>query len=150
MLKKIMAKANARKKNGQKGFTLIELLAVIVILAILAAIAIPSVISIVNHQNDKAAVQDALTAIHAAKLYVADHSSASLGDRATFSESQLNQYLDNSVDNRLPSKFTVVYTNNSGVVTYTIDDSNLTSISGLRNNGVSGHYNETTLINFNK
>lgn len=95
MLKKIMQKANAKKKD-QKGFTLIELLAVIVILAILAAIAIPSVISIINKQNNRAAVQDGLTIIHAAKLYVADNN----GDASEITKDNLKDYLDSS---NLPS-----------------------------------------------
>lgn len=97
MLKKIMQKANAKKKD-QKGFTLIELLAVIVILAILAAIAIPSVISIIHNQSDKAKVQDALTVIHAAKLYVADNqiTSNKTGDADGLKAAQLSKYIDDN------------------------------------------------------
>ncbi|WP_051575063.1 prepilin-type N-terminal cleavage/methylation domain-containing protein [Sporolactobacillus terrae] len=116
MLKKIMKKAN--EKKNQKGFTLIELLAVIVILAILAAIAIPSVVSIINKQNDKAKVQDALTAIHAAKLYVADHTSTST---TTFGPSQLDDYLDKSVKSSLPNDYSITYADGE----YTITDTSL-------------------------
>lgn len=91
-----MQKANAKK--NQKGFTLIELLAVIVILAILAAIAIPSVISIIHNQSDKAKVQDALTVIHAAKLYVADNQITSSKTGATdgLTSDELSKYIDDN------------------------------------------------------
>ncbi|WP_304654709.1 type II secretion system protein [Sporolactobacillus sp. STSJ-5] len=141
MLKKIMQKANAKK--NQKGFTLIELLAVIVILAILAAIAIPSVISIVGKQNNKAAVQDALTAIHAAKLYIADHNAT--GDQ-TLAESALKPYLDSSSASKLPATFTVKY--DSTAKTYTITDASLPSdvVSSYK----SGDYvAESVLIDYN-
>ncbi|GAY78562.1 prepilin-type N-terminal cleavage/methylation domain-containing protein [Sporolactobacillus inulinus] len=129
MLKKIMKKAN--EKKNQKGFTLIELLAVIVILAILAAIAIPSVTSIIHKQNDKAAVQDGLTIIHAAKLYVAENnitSSSNENDR-TMDQSELKNYLENT-NNKLPSEFSVkVEFDNTDKTkaTYTITDEKLPS-----------------------
>lgn len=143
MLKKIMAKANARKKNGQKGFTLIELLAVIVILAILAAIAIPSVISIVGHQNDKASVQDALTAIHSAKLYIADHNATG---NQSLDQDALNTYIDSSVKSKLPPQFSVTY--NSASKTYSIIDTALpTDIVAGYNSGDS--VSEASLLSYN-
>ncbi|MFC6385066.1 prepilin-type N-terminal cleavage/methylation domain-containing protein [Sporolactobacillus kofuensis] len=137
MLKKIIAKAKANKKN-QKGFTLIELLAVIVILAILAAIAIPSVISIINKQNDKAAVQDALTAIHAARLYIADHNTTGNQD---LGESELKSYIDNSVESQLPGDYEVHY--DSSANSYSIDDTKLPTSFG-------GNATEAELLAFNK
>nr|WP_275587778.1 prepilin-type N-terminal cleavage/methylation domain-containing protein [Sporolactobacillus spathodeae] len=84
-----------KSKKNQKGFTLIELLAVIVILAILAAIAIPSVISIIHTQNQKALAQDALNAIHATKIYVADQNpTLPVTNASTASDGVLNSYVD--------------------------------------------------------
>lgn len=137
MLKALLKKS----KKNQKGFTLIELLAVIVILAILAAIAIPSVMNIIAKQHDKAAVQDAITAIHAAKLYTGDHNVT--GDQ-TFSASLLNQYIDKSVQSSLPSDYSVTYTSTSE--SYSITDSKLAS---LKNNPFSdGTATEQALINY--
>ncbi|GGL40904.1 prepilin-type N-terminal cleavage/methylation domain-containing protein [Sporolactobacillus putidus] len=109
MLKRLRAKSG----KNQKGFTLIELLAVIVILAILAAIAIPSVISIINSQNNKAAVQDGLTIIHAAKLYVADHGNASTSN---ISSDNLKSYLETT---NLPSGATYSVSISNGTYTLT-------------------------------
>lgn len=150
MLKKIMKKAN--EKKNQKGFTLIELLAVIVILAILAAIAIPSVTSIINKQNDKAKVQDALTVIHAAKLYVADHHNNSEtltletnGNTATGTNpsnaGELDSYIEKTAD--ITGDYTVEVTFNSGKPTYTIK----VAPSGFP---LSTPSSETQLINYNK
>lgn len=137
MLKRLRAKSG----KNQKGFTLIELLAVIVILAILAAIAIPSVVSIISKQNNKAAVQDGLTAIHAAKLYVADHS---VTNTQTFSVSDLNTYIDSSVQNKLPSNYSVTY--NSTNKTYSIQDQNLPSDGPW---GSSNSATEQQLLQYN-
>ncbi|MDD9147656.1 MULTISPECIES: prepilin-type N-terminal cleavage/methylation domain-containing protein [unclassified Sporolactobacillus] len=109
MLKRLRAKSG----KNQKGFTLIELLAVIVILAIIAAIAIPSVISIINKQNDKAAVQDGLTIIHAAKLYVADHNNANTSE---ISSGDLQSYLETA---NLPSGATYSVSVSNGIYTLT-------------------------------
>lgn len=143
MLKKIMQKANAKKKD-QKGFTLIELLAVIVILAILAAIAIPSIISIINKQNDKAQVQDAITVIHAAKLYVADNTS-SFGESNTLDlkTGELAQYLEKSVAKSIGDGYTVTVTKSGSNYSYSISDANLPS-------GNSKSATEDQLINYNK
>lgn len=154
MLKKIMQKANAKKKD-QKGFTLIELLAVIVILAILAAIAIPSIISIINKQNDKATVQDAITVIHAAKLFVADHNvqtgtsvtinreDATIGSGTgakTFTEGW-GQYV-NKTSGTVPN-YVVTF---DGTTTYSINSSDLQDIVGASSDDV----NESELIDYNK
>lgn len=113
-------------KKNQKGFTLVELLAVIVILAVIAAIAVPSVASIINKSNKKAAVQDGLEMIHAAKLYVADKNKTPASDSGTLSigKGELTEYLDDSSSN-LPdnAKVTVKFTN--GVPNYSIVDSKL-------------------------
>jgi prepilin-type N-terminal cleavage/methylation domain len=148
MLKKIMAKASARKKNGQKGFTLIELLAVIVILAILAAIAIPSIISIIHNQSDKAKVQDAITIIHAAKLYVADNQVTSSKTGAdALSNDDLKKYID---DNNISiSNYTVsvIIDSSTNKATYTINSTD----TGLPSPPFSsGSASESSLITFNR
>lgn len=137
MLKKIMKKAN--EKKNQKGFTLIELLAVIVILAILAAIAIPSVVSIINKQNDKAAVQDGLTIIHAAKLYVADN-----GDATDISKEQLDKYIDNS---NLPSD--ADYSVSKANKIYTLTYNKLPSDVGTEATGGGRSATEQQLLTYN-
>ncbi|MFT8310418.1 MAG: prepilin-type N-terminal cleavage/methylation domain-containing protein [Sporolactobacillus sp.] len=152
MLKKIMQKANAKK--NQKGFTLIELLAVIVILAILAAIAIPSIISIIHKQNDKAEVQDALTVIHAAKLYVADNNVDTPED---ISASTLNSYVDKT-GSSVASGYTVHVTfNDDNQASYSISGFSLPS--GITSDVISGTdgpdddvttYSESALLTFNK
>lgn len=53
--------------RNEKGLTLIELLAVIVILGIIAAIAIPMIGNVVSESREKAAVNEALNIISAAK-----------------------------------------------------------------------------------
>lgn len=53
--------------RNEKGLTLIELLAVIVILGIIAAIAIPMIGNVVEDSREKAAVNEALNIISAAK-----------------------------------------------------------------------------------
>lgn len=55
--------------RNEKGLTLIELLAVIVILGIIAAIAIPMIGNVVSESREKAAVNEALNIISAAKQY---------------------------------------------------------------------------------
>lgn len=154
MLKKIMQKANAGK--NQKGFTLIELLAVIVILAILAAIAIPSVVSIIHKQNDKAAAQDAIGIIHAAKLYVADHNvEATSTNKAVIAEATTSgsasgidtasgwgSYTQKSSGDSDIAGATVTFDGSN----YTISDSALSGISDLATSDQS----ESGLINFNK
>lgn len=132
-----MQKANARK--NQKGFTLIELLAVIVILAILAAIAIPSVVSIIQKQNDKAKVQDAVMIIHAAKLYVADHNITS---DETMGDTELKDYLSKSAGD-LPAGYEVYYTKSTNK--YTIKDSDLSGISNFTGSSDA----ESNLIDYN-
>ncbi|QAA22891.1 prepilin-type N-terminal cleavage/methylation domain-containing protein [Sporolactobacillus terrae] len=138
MLKKILQKAN--EKKNQKGFTLIELLAVIVILAILAAIAIPSVISIINKQNDKAKVQDAITVIHAAKLYVADNRTT---EDTTLDQDDLAKYLDDQ-NISLSSYSVSVDVGDDHKATYSITASDLPNQTG--NSDVS----ESALLNYNR
>lgn len=96
----------------QDGFTLVELLAVIVILAIIAAIAVPTVGNIVSKSREKAAVNDALQIIDAAKLYVADG-----GSDTTITPSDLNKYLSNTSGSSTFSD--VIYDTTTN--TYTID-----------------------------
>ncbi|MFT8362025.1 MAG: prepilin-type N-terminal cleavage/methylation domain-containing protein [Sporolactobacillus sp.] len=160
-----MLKALLRKsKKNQKGFTLIELLAVIVILAILAAIAIPAVMSIINHQNQKATVQDALTIINAAKLVVSDNniggtttveidSSTATQGSSTVSSNGWSDYVKKS-SGTLQMGAKVYY--NPSDDTYTIQDSDLAGISAITGStngtGASAYttYTETQLIDYNR
>jgi len=144
MLKKIMQKANAKK--NQKGFTLIELLAVIVILAILAAIAIPSIISIINKQSEKADVQDAITIIHAAKLYVANKNITE--DTTTdLGSTELDSYLD-KVDS-LPTGYGVKVDFTGTKAVYSIKDSSLPT--DITSSGTTTtYYTEQQLLDYNK
>ncbi|WP_211653927.1 prepilin-type N-terminal cleavage/methylation domain-containing protein [Planococcus alpniumensis] len=71
-----MKKYLQKKLNNEKGMTLIELLAVIVIIAIIAAIAIPAIGNIIENSRVGAAKSDALSAISAAELYLADNPTA--------------------------------------------------------------------------
>ena len=68
-----MKKYLQKKLNNEKGMTLIELLAVIVIIAIIAAIAIPAIGNIIENSRVGAAKSDALNAMAAAELYLADN-----------------------------------------------------------------------------
>ncbi|TGA99521.1 prepilin-type N-terminal cleavage/methylation domain-containing protein [Sporolactobacillus shoreae] len=149
----------AKSKKNQKGFTLIELLAVIVILAILAAIAIPSVISIINSQSNKAKVQDALTIINGAKLFVADHNingngpiyiqSGQAGTTSSGTDTSTNDGWSNYAKRSTSDLPNAVVVYNNG--TYSITgDTEISSISGLSGDSATGGYTENTLINFNK
>lgn len=147
MLKRLRAKS----RKNQKGFTLIELLAVIVILAIIAAIAIPSVVSIISRQNDKAAVQSAINAIHAAKLYVADHNTTSditlyTGTASGSSSDTLAPYVDKA--GSVNGNFTVQVTFSGGTASYAITSGLTVGTSG----GISGlsGLGESDLIKFNR
>ena len=71
-----MKKFVQNKLKDQKGMTLIELLAVIVIIAIIAAIAIPAIGNIIENSRVGAAKSDALNAMSAAELYLADNPTA--------------------------------------------------------------------------
>ncbi|MTT31749.1 prepilin-type N-terminal cleavage/methylation domain-containing protein [Terrilactibacillus sp. BCM23-1] len=136
MLKKFMNKKN------QKGFTLVELLAVIVILAVIAAIAVPSITSIIKKSNDKAAVQDALTIIHAAKLYVGEHNITST---TTLSKTELSPYVEKSSD--------ISKNENYSVAVHISDTDANYIIKGITLNGPkrsTGGYEESELIKYNK
>ncbi|MFP3357741.1 prepilin-type N-terminal cleavage/methylation domain-containing protein [Planococcus sp. SIMBA_143] len=68
-----MKKFLQKKLKDQKGMTLIELLAVIVIIAIIAAIAIPAIGNLIENSRVGAMKSDALNAMSAAELYLADN-----------------------------------------------------------------------------
>jgi type IV pilus assembly protein PilA len=85
-----MKKLIQNKLKNQKGLTLIELLAVIVILAIIAAIAIPAIGNIIGNSRVGAIKSDALNAMAAAEMYLADNPTATSVTAIT----QLNGYLD--------------------------------------------------------
>ncbi|MFT8708636.1 MAG: prepilin-type N-terminal cleavage/methylation domain-containing protein [Sporolactobacillus sp.] len=148
-----MLKALLRKsKKNQKGFTLIELLAVIVILAILAAIAIPSVMAIISKQNQKATVSDALNAIQAAKLYVADHN---VSTTTTLKSTQLAPYISKVSGSKgaAAENFTVTVNYDGSTSTATYSISGLPTINGLSatsGTGTSATYAESTLVAFNR
>ncbi|OED32167.1 prepilin-type N-terminal cleavage/methylation domain-containing protein [Planococcus maritimus] len=85
-----MKKFLQKKLKDQKGMTLIELLAVIVIIAIIAAIAIPAIGNLIENSRVGAMKSDALNAMAASELYLADNPTvASVPDLATIAS-----YLD--------------------------------------------------------
>jgi type IV pilus assembly protein PilA len=122
-----MFKKFGSKLKEQKGFTLIELLAVIVILGIIAAIAIPAISNVINKSEKKAAAQEGLQIINAAKMFMANESDANkvtaglnattfLGD---LDQTDLAAYLDRTDD----PDFTVTVSESaasSGVFVYTL------------------------------
>ncbi|TDL77352.1 prepilin-type N-terminal cleavage/methylation domain-containing protein [Rhodococcus qingshengii] len=105
-----MFKKLGSKLKEQKGFTLIELLAVIVILGIIAAIAIPAISGVINKSDKKAAAQEGVAIINAAKMWVAEHpdEAAVLAGKVSTSANKitgaattdvLDDYLDHIKDN---------------------------------------------------
>ena len=87
-----MKKFIQNKLKDQKGLTLIELLAVIVILAIIAAIAIPAIGNIIENSRVGAIKSDALNAMAAAEMFLADNPDETGVDVIT----DLNGYLDDA------------------------------------------------------
>ncbi|MFB3165760.1 type II secretion system protein [Neobacillus sp. 179-C4.2 HS] len=57
---------------NEKGFSLVEVLAVIVILGFIASIGLISISNVIANSKDKTFVNNALTIIHAADLYLND------------------------------------------------------------------------------
>jgi prepilin-type N-terminal cleavage/methylation domain-containing protein len=57
---------------NEKGYSLVEVLAVIVILGIIASIGLVSVSNVIVSSKDKTFVNNALTVVHAADLYLND------------------------------------------------------------------------------
>ncbi|MEH7112096.1 prepilin-type N-terminal cleavage/methylation domain-containing protein [Neobacillus niacini] len=121
-----MLKKLGSKLKEQKGFTLVELLAVIVILGIIAAIAIPAIGNVINNSKEKAAVQEGLQIINAAKYYVSDVNPdaaelALLGTKATgLDKAKLAPYLDRVEDDGFT--VTIDSTTTAGKLTYLIVD----------------------------
>ena len=89
-----MKKYLQKKLNNEKGMTLIELLAVIVIIAIIAAIAIPAIGNIIDNSRVGAAKSDALNAISAAELYLADNPTKPSVQLSDLVSTAGNAYLD--------------------------------------------------------
>jgi prepilin-type N-terminal cleavage/methylation domain-containing protein len=57
---------------NQKGYSLVEVLAVIVILGFIASIGLLSISNVIAKSKDKTFVNNALTVVHAADLYLND------------------------------------------------------------------------------
>lgn len=87
-----MFKALKKKLKDQRGLTLVELLAVVVILGIIAAIAVPSITGIIQKSREDAVRADAVMALDAAKLYLAQLSTTD----DSISPAELDPYLDNA------------------------------------------------------
>lgn len=112
-----MLKKLGSKLKEQKGFTLIELLAVIVILGIIAAIAIPAISNVISKSETKSNAQEGVQIINAAKMFVANESSAEIpwnngGDanKAELSDDLLEEYLDHV---KSKEDFSVIVTRSS-------------------------------------
>ncbi|ETP68902.1 hypothetical protein G159_10100 [Planococcus glaciei CHR43] len=91
-----MKKFLQKKLKEQKGMTLIELLAVIVIIAIIAAIAIPAIGNIIDNSRVGAAKSDALNALSAATLYLADNPNETTVELSDLVTTSGNAYLDDA------------------------------------------------------
>jgi prepilin-type N-terminal cleavage/methylation domain-containing protein len=59
-------------RTNEKGYSLIEVLAVIVILGIIASIGLVAISNVIAVSKDKTFVNNALTVVHAADLYLND------------------------------------------------------------------------------
>ncbi|MCB5933483.1 prepilin-type N-terminal cleavage/methylation domain-containing protein [Caldibacillus thermoamylovorans] len=92
--------------KNQKGMTLVELLAVLVILGIIAAIAVPLIGNMIENSRDKAAINDAISIIAAAKL--ADSNGVAIPDGG-YTSSTLSDYLEDGA-----STFTRVNKDSNG------------------------------------
>jgi type IV pilus assembly protein PilA len=114
-----MFKKLGSKLKEQKGFTLIELLAVIVILGIIAAIAIPAIGNVINKSDKKAAAQEGVQIINAAKLYVANNN-VNATTEVTLTETEVGEYLDHAEDGDFTVKVTKV--GSAGKYTYKLED----------------------------
>jgi type IV pilus assembly protein PilA len=145
-----MFKKLGSKLKEQKGFTLIELLAVIVILGIIAAIAIPAINNVIQKSDDKAAVQEGLLIISAAKMYVANNGetgdidlSLNGGTVASVTTSSLKDYLD-----RVETDTFVVHVEEGstpGQFTYSISNHPSADLAGA---GTPAKASEQDLLDF--
>lgn len=88
-----MLKFVQKKLKEEKGLTLIELLAVIVILGIIAAIAIPAIGNIIENSKYNAVKSDALNALSAAQLLLAEDANALDDDKYTVKQLVEDGYL---------------------------------------------------------
>ena len=111
--RKLMAKADALKKNkkNKKGFTLVELIVVLVILAILMAILIPTMSGYIKRANktaDQSACKTCYTAYSAA---LTDWISENAG-KTSVTQTDLDTYVTNYISTTEKGKCTVTF--NSG------------------------------------
>ena len=93
---------------NEKGYSLVEVLAVIVILGIIASIGLVSVSNVIASSKDKTFVNNALTVVHAADLYLNDEKIKDKNsvDKITYVElynlNYLNEFHDPYTGNSLP------------------------------------------------
>ena len=108
--RKLMAKADALKKNkkNKKGFTLVELIVVLVILAILMAILIPTMsgyIKRANKTSDQSACKTAYTAVSAVITDVIGSNTSATDEQvvAGLTKSALTQYISSDEVGKITS-----------------------------------------------
>ncbi|MDM5330841.1 type II secretion system protein [Neobacillus sp. CF12] len=93
---------------NENGYSLVEVLAVIVILGIIASIGLVSVSNVIASSKDKTFVNNALTVVHAADLYLNDEKIKDKNsvDKITYVElydlKYLNKFHDPYTGNALP------------------------------------------------
>lgn len=139
-----MKKFIQKKLKNEKGMTLIELLAVIVIIAIIAAIAIPAIGNIIENSRVGGAKSDALNAISAAELFLADNPSATTVSLAQLEDGYIDDPGTLTSFNYTPAagttdaSFSGAATVNGGItITYGAGTTK-EAVSNLPNNSTSG------------
>ncbi|ERJ13801.1 type II secretion system protein [Haloplasma contractile] len=103
------------KTLNKKGMTLMELLAVIVILGIIAAIAVPSVGKLIDNSKQRTAVENANTAVSAARNF-AIANDEDLGGDIDFVTPDLTNYETTSYVSTTPTTATHVKITISGLI----------------------------------
>lgn len=130
-----------RHRQNSSGFTLVELMIVVAIIAILAAIALPSYQSYIQKTNRSDATVSLLQLVHAMEQHFTENSSytgATLGSTGIYSDTSSNGYYSLTISALTSSSYTLKATpvaggpqaGDSECGTYTIDSTNLKSVSG--------------------